>query len=334
MKIAIHHDIPFALAHGGTQVLIEKLMEHLPQCGVTVEPLRWWDARQEMDIIHSFGRPSDLLAELMVGKNIALVMSEILEAAAGRNRWELLGFRLLKLLISRCAGASVGRLGWHVHRHVAAAIYASPVELELARNLYGLPSNRGYLLPYGLTSQELDALAREDREAGHLVCVATIHPRKNVLLLARAAREAETSVIFLGKPYSENDIYFKEFMGLVDGRNVIYRGYVSAEEKQTLLRQARGFVLLSNYESGCMAVYEAAAAGLPMLLADRPWARASYAVYGDVHFVSLHSLPATAAKLKEFYRQAHRRVGRQIFPVPTWDEVAQRYVEIYRQVLS
>src|SRR5262249_22789403 len=144
-------------------------------------------------------------------------------------------------------------------------------------------------------------LAKPEPEGDYLISVATIAPRKNSVLVARSARIAQVSVLFLGKPYNEDDPYFKEFTELVDGRLIRYTGFVSRDEKHRLLRGARGFVHMSQYESGCIALYEAAAAGLPLLLPTLPWATGVYQHARDKQFVPIKSPQFLAAKLRKFY---------------------------------
>jgi len=99
----------------------------------------------------------------------------------------------------------------------------------------------------------------------------------------------QVPILFLGKPLDENDPYFHDFKGLVDQRWVRYPGFVSREEKHRSIRQARGFALLSQFESGCIALYEAAAAGLPLLLPELPWATRVYQHARDKEFLPLQS---------------------------------------------
>jgi glycosyltransferase involved in cell wall biosynthesis len=136
--------------------------------------------------------------------------------------------------------------------------------------------------------------------------------------------------VFLGKPFSEEEPYFKEFRALVDGECVVYPGYVSESEKNAWMVGASGFVLASRAESGCIAVYEAAAAGLPMLLSDRPWARA----YGKNPFLDLvqPAEDALAKRLKPFF-DASGRMEDCTFPVATWDDIAKQYLSVYQRAI-
>ena len=76
MKVLIDYRLPFALAHGGMQVLIENTSRALSEIGVDNEFLRWWDPQQRGDILHFFGRPSVSYLRLAHQRGLPVVMSE------------------------------------------------------------------------------------------------------------------------------------------------------------------------------------------------------------------------------------------------------------------
>lgn len=330
MKVLFSNGLPFYLAHGGTQTLLESLMRELAAVGVQVEPERWWDEHQNGDILHYMNRPPVNNVRLAQQKGFKVVMTENLDATASRTPFQLLNQRCLTKFAQRfLPGGLTNRLGWEVYHELDAMVYVVQHEWETAQYLFGADPARGHVIPHGLEAEAMRQLALPEKEGNHLISVATIHSRKNAVLLARAASESSTPIVFLGKPYANDDPYYREFKQLVDGRIVQYPGFVSNEEKYRLLRSARGFVLLSQFESGSIAIYEAAGAGLPLLLSDLPWASR---VYPAAEFVRLGNPAAIVAALKTFYQQA-RRQSSPTFPLLTWRQVAERYVELYRKVL-
>ena len=332
MKVVFSHSIPFALAHGGSQTLIEALMSGLARCGVSVEPERWWDAAQEGDILHYVGRPLGLQVILARAKGRRVVMTELLDSTAARSGAQRALQRALIRVVRRTLPQFTGRLGWDAYALLDALVFATDWERQVAHRLFDAPLDRMHVIPHGLEAAALAAL-RQDAPAGdYLVSVATIHPRKNSVLLARAARAAGVPVVFIGKPYAENDPYFREFASLMDGQLLRRVGFVSEEEKQRWLRGARGFALLSRFESGCIAVYEAAAAGLPLCLTDAPWAR-TYPATGRITRIRTGPPAKVGRALQTFYAQA-RRQSTPSFPVQSWDDVARAYCRVYERVLG
>lgn len=333
MKVLFSCPLPFFLAHGGSQTLVEALMRELAGLGVEVEPMRWWDERQTGDILHYIGRPATLNIRLAHQKGFRVVMTDLLDQTASRSDARLLVQRIFNRTAGRFLARFTGQLNWEAYRETDAMIFAVPHEWEVAKYLFNADPELGYVIPHGLEAESLGALAQPQLEEDYLISIATITERKNSILLAEAAHAAKVPIVFLGKPYSEDDPYFRRFQKLVDGNYVRYPGFVSAKEKFRYLRGARGFVLVSQYESGCIAVFEAAAAGLPLLLSDLPWATKSYSEAREISFARPTATADELGRvLAAFYQNAHRRRG-TTFPLLTWREVAQRHLAIYEELL-
>lgn len=309
-------------------------MRELAGVGIEVEPLRWWDEKQSGDIVHYVGRAPIAEVRLAHQKGIKVVMTDILSQVASRSSAQLFTQRAVMDLARRVVPKGfLVRLGWDAYQEVDAIVFTVEHDRNVAQFLFRSRRDRSFVIPPALDDSAIAALARPQEAEGYLVCMATIYPVKNNLLLAQAAKLAETPVVFLGKPYSAADPYFLEFKKLVDGRIVRYAGFATGEEKHKWLRGARGFVLLSQFESGSNAVCEAAAAGLPLLLTDLPWANRVYCGNSLVRFVKLGGSDRMAPALRAFYDQAQRQ-GKPTFPILTWREVAEQYSTIYRTILN
>ncbi len=333
MKVLFSHSLPFFLAHGGSQTLIEALMRELANLGVQVEPVRWWDDQQTGDILHYVGRPNTHSIGLAHEKKFKVVMTDLLDQTASRSASRLFLQRTAIRSARALAPSLAGRFSWELYREMDAMIFAVRHEWEVAQYLFDAHPQRGYVIPHGLEDAALKQLALPAAEADYLVSVATIHPRKNSLLLAQAARLAKVPIVFLGKPFSPDNDYFRRFKELVDDQYVRFPGFVTEAEKQRYLREARGFALLSLFESGCIAVYEAAAAGLPLFLSNLPWAAKCYPQAKNLQLTKLRPAKLIAADLEQFYQTAHR-MHQPTFPVLSWREVAQEYVRVYEKVLA
>lgn len=331
MKVLLHDDTPAYLCHGGKQVLAEKLYGSLRDLGVDVEQARWWDPDQQGDLLHSFGCSPSLVAMAhQAGVRVVLthIVDEMANSTRARRRWQ----RARNGAIRRLAPAPIRRLfPWHVLPSIDQLVYINQADADTAISTYGIPRHRTEVIPHGCSAADIERLGLGPRAAAsYLVSVGSIVPRKNTVVLARAARRARLPIVFLGKAFRDDDPYFEEFAALVDDKNVIYPGHVSEEEKTAWLVGASGFVLPSRAESGCIAVYEAAAAGLPLLLSDRPWARA----YGDrpsLHFVE-PTEDELAERLEPFFRSS-QRLDEPTFPVATWEDIARRYLAVYERAL-
>ena len=333
MKILFDHPNPFLLAHGGFQIQIEQTKTALEQLGVAVEYLRWWDDRQEGDVIHFFGRPSPLYLKQAQGKHKRVVISELLGGLGARSASQRAVQRLIIRIVRRLLpGDFTTRMAWEAYELADASIALTPWEAHLMEVTFSVPKERVHVVPNGV-----EAVFFESSEAARcpwLICTATINSQKRLLELAEAALVAKTPIWFVGKPYVEHDPYTQCFLETARQNPTLirYEGAITDRRKMAqAYREARGFVLLSKWESLSLAALEAAACGCPLLLGDLPWA---HSVFGDtVSYCRIDAdTPQTAESLRRFYDQAPT-----LKPPPkpvTWQEVAQQLADIYRTVLK
>ena len=332
MKVLFDHQLPFALAHGGLRIQIERTKSALEAAGVEVEYLRWWDAAQRGDIIHFFGRANPSHIEFAHAKGMKYVMSDLLTGQGSRTRTQLrVQSALEKFLRAIVPPTFLANFRWDSYTAADAVVVLTAWEAEIVRILFGTPTRRLHIVPNGVEPEFFRRPGVEEIRDEELVCTATITGRKRVLELAEAAILAKVPVRVLGAPYGKNDPYFLKFVRLAGQHPdlVRYAGPVHDRgELACIYNKARGFVLLSTMESLSLSALEAAAAGCPLLLSDLPWARCTF---GDnATYCPLANTERTAEKLQDFHRQAPR------LPVPpppsTWDAVAGQLVAIYRNL--
>jgi glycosyltransferase involved in cell wall biosynthesis len=330
MKVLLYDDTPACLCHGGKQVHAAQLATALTHRGVDVEYLRWWDPAQRCDVLHMLGCQSALV-RMAHEAGASVVLTHVTDHMTNAPELTRLVHRARNLVLRRGFPPIARLFPWHVLPSIDGLVYLHTADAETAIDLYGVPRERTHVIPHACTADLLRSFDGPPNNCGsYLVSVGSIVPRKNAVALARAARRAKVSVVFVGKPFSESDPYFAQFARLVDGRYVVYRGYVTEAEKTKLLSEASGFVLLSRAESGCIAIYEAAAAHLPMLLSDLPWAHA-YGSHVHVQHVSIEDEAAIASHMASFFAAA-RRLDHVTFPVQTWEQVADAYRAVYETV--
>lgn len=329
MKILLDHQLPFALAHGGLQIQIERTKAALEAAGLEVEFLRWWDASQKGDIIHFFGRANPTHIGFARAKGMKYVMSDLLTGQGSRSRAQLrLQAAIEKGLRAVVPPMFLSNFRWASYTEADAVVVLTEWEAEIVRMLFGTPEPRLHVVPNGV---EVEFFRRADESADpsdELVCTATITERKRVLELAEAAVLARTPLRVLGAPYGKDDPYHRRFLQLVDKHPDVLRYNGPVHDRSQLAgiyRSARGFVLLSTMESLSLSALEAAAAGCPLLLSDLPWARCTF---GDkATYCPIAAPGQTARVLRDFHAQAP---GRPVPPPPlTWDDVAGKLVTIY-----
>jgi glycosyltransferase involved in cell wall biosynthesis len=328
MKILIDHNEPFLLAHGGLQVQIERTKAALEQAGLEVEYLRWWDDSQQGDLIHFFGRANPSHIDFAHAKGMKYVMQELLTSQGSRSVTLLRLQAVANSVLRKMLPANYRLpLRWDSYQTADAIIAITNWEAWIMGQLFDAPPRRINVVPNAV--EDVFFRGGSKSSGDHLLCVATITERKRVLELALAAALAETPLKVVGKPYSEGDPYFRRFLeavGASDGL-VEYLGPIhEPKELASRLHEARGFVLPSTMETQSLAALEAAAAGLPLLISDLPWAHATFG--NSSTYLPLCSGPAAADHLSRFFNRAPS------LPVPlkppTWKEVAGKLQRIYQ----
>ena len=127
--------------------------------------------------------------------------------------------------------------------------------------------------------------------------------------------------------------YYQGFLRFCRQHSEIVR-YDNAMRTQAELaevyRQARGFVLLSRWETQSLSALEAAASECPLLISDLPWAHSTFGAH--VTYCPLGSKQITAEHLRRFHDQAPMM---ELPPKPlTWTEVGKMLKKIYEHVLT
>ena len=333
MKILLNCNLPFALAHGGQQIQIERTLAGLQANGVEAEPLRWWDDRQTGDIIHYFGRMPAGQIQLARQKGLRVVMAELLTGPGSRTPGQLRVQKWLSRAVKRLApGNFAAPFNWDSYALADASVALTPWEAQLMVYLFNAPPDRVHVVANGV--EEAFLQSPPALRGPWLVCTATITERKRVLELAQAAIPARTPVWIIGRAYAETDPYARAFFQLARSQPdlIRYEGGINDRGRLAeIYRAARGFVLLSTMESLSLSALEAAACECPLLLSDLPWARCTFANAARYCPVN-QPVSATAIALREFYDAAP---GLPPPPKPAgWEQIGRELKAVYEDVLS
>ena len=233
----------------------------------------------------------------------------------------------------------------------AAVHFASAEEMRLAQSL-GLPL-RGMVVPPGVEfedgaaadSHTADTLWPELAGKTVLLFLSRINFKKGLDILAQAfgqiQRARPDTRLAIAGP--DTDGYAAQVRGFLAAAGVLpatlFTGMLLGREKAAILRRASLFLLPSYSENFGVAVVEAMAAGLPVVISDRVniWqeiaaARAGIAVEaaaGEVAKAALGLLndPALAAAMGE----RGRRLARSQF---SWFAAGDRLVQLYESTIT
>lgn len=329
MKVLIDHHSPFLLAHGGVQVQIEETLRALQEIGVAAEYVRWWDVTQTGDILHVFGAVSSGYLNLARQKGLPVVLTSFFSATCNRpdSRLALQGLLVRTLLAIPGWETVKMQLNWRAVSSAPYHVVGLNAEAKVLSQVYDVPSSRISVIPLGTRIPVNQGSSNEKQP--YLICVGTIYAVKRSLELAELARQTGVPVLFVGKPYSYDSPYWKEFQKHIDQSVVRYHAHVQPAELDALLYGARGFVLLSDFENWSLAAHEAAAAGVPILVPDMKWSRECF---GNAASYFPSDPAQRAAALKRFYEES-AQATREPMEFPSWKDVAERLSQLYRKVL-
>ena len=332
VKIIFNCHIPFMLAHGGQQIQIEQTKAALEQLGVSVEPLRWWDASQDGDVFHQFARVPMELLDKAHEKGWKVVTSAFLSGPGARPRWLRLAHKLsLRVLRPTAPRLIRYTFNWDSYRLSDACIAMTPYEASLLTGIQSVPPSRVHVIPNGV--EDVFLRSQPAARGQWLVCTAAIIELKQVLKLAQMAVKAGTPLWVIGKPYSDATDYAKRFLEYARQNSSIvrYEGPIADRARLACIyREARGFVLLSKWESLSLSALEAAACGCPLLLSDLPWARRTFKATAS-YCRSNRAVGESAAVLRRFYDAAP---GLEPPPPPmSWLDVAGQLKALYESLL-
>ena len=333
MKVLIDHTLPFQLAHGGMQTQIEQSAAGLRMLGVDAEMLRWWDQTQRGDLIHFFGRPRPEYIHFARAQGMRTVFSALLGGMGARAPYLLyLQWCSIRLFERFLPSMLIGPLAWSSFRSADACIALTPWEAHLMRRMFRAPADRVHVIPNGVEEVFFEEVTTE--RGKWLVTTASILPVKRIVETAQAMVKAGVPWWVIGKPFSNQDPYFQEFEQICRNHPdlIRYEGHLSdRRELARAYREARGFVLLSKWESLSVSTLEAAACGCPLLLTDLPWARS---VFGETasYCPKSSSVVKTSQMARAFYDKA------PALPIParplSWREVAEKLRHVYAAVLA
>jgi glycosyltransferase involved in cell wall biosynthesis len=284
-------------------------------------------------VLHHFARIPVHVQRLAKGKGMKLVMSAFMSGLGARPAW----IRLLQKAAFRVIRPIAPRrlrdlFDWDSYGLLDAIIAFTPYEASLLTGIHRAPPSRVHVVPNGV--EEVFLKTQPVQRGKWLVCTASIIALKRVLELAQMAVRAGAPVWIIGKALADESEYARKFVEFARQHPdfVRYEGPIADRGRLAIIyREARGFVLLSRWESLSLSALEAAAGRCPLLLSDLPWARDAFkdkATYCRVNA----ALPAAAATLRRFYDAAP---GLDPPPLPlSWAQVAGQIKSIYESILS
>ena len=202
--------------------------------------------------------------------------------------------------------------------------------------VYNAPSLTNESVEYSLVQKKYKI------NKDYILFVGTIEPRKNIerLLCAfsylkKIYKIPHQLVLARGKGWQDEEIY-KTAAKIEFSEDVIFTGYISPEEKNTLYQNASVFVFPSVYEGFGIPPLEAMAMGCPVVCTNA--ASLPEVVHDAAHFVDPFNEKSIAEGIirvlsdREYANDLVKR-GYMQHKRFTWDRSAQQLLEVCREVL-
>lgn len=337
MKI-LFSDVTFSyLSPGGKQVHAAQLLRQLAAKGIDVAYETWHDPTLAPSLVHVFGYNDVEHLRLLKRRGIGLVYTHIMDGITNQPAWRRRYHALKSRVVRRLPRRLEPLTPWRGLDLFDACVYMHEADRQTAIDVYGIDPAKTSVIPHGVEDVRLfQEQPFQDQPStagtGYLVSLGSIVPRKNPLFTAAACGEANVPVVFVGHALDATSDYHRRFLETARQAGAEVHTDVTPDRKLQLLANASGFILLSRGESGCISVYEAAATGLPLLLADLPWAK-GYERPTCLEHCSPFDQHAAAATIRDFHARA-RRQRQPTLHVRTWSEIADMYLDTYHRVLS
>jgi glycosyltransferase involved in cell wall biosynthesis len=216
----------------------------------------------------------------------------------------------------------------------------------------GVPLRKITVIPNGLRKpfepdEKLETKLKErfQLQDGFMLYVGGIHERKNVARLIRAFAKLVKDQGFPGKLLATGSVsgapYQNKMKTLLDGmveetgmgEKVIFTGFVTDEELETLMRMTHFMIYPSLYEGFGMPLLEAMQVGTPVITSNvtaMPEVAGGAALLVDPFDVE--DISNAMAKLlgDDELRDELIRKGREVARAYSWKRTAEGYLELYQ----
>jgi glycosyltransferase involved in cell wall biosynthesis len=303
---------------------------------------RWlWDNMANYELVHIhavFSYPSTIAMAIARYKGIPYIirpLGQLCEWSLQQSPWRK---QLYLSLIER-----------KNLNHSRAIHFTSDQEQQESLCL-GLKS-RNLVVPHGLSLPDLipDAHLRLRKRLNlpddHtlVLYMSRLHPKKGLDYLIPALGQIQQRPFTLILAGSGSADYEAELRQLIDSsgiaQQVYWAGFVSGEEKHLLLQGSDLFALTSYSENFGVAVLEAMAAGLPVLVTPGV-ALASVIQQHGLGEVSALDIPAIAQALEKLFSQSqqglmpHQYIRGFVQKNYSWSSISEQLVQAYRQIIQ
>ena len=338
MKVLFITRSHIGLTRGGLRRQILTTAQGLQKRGVEVIFYDVWNDRiNDVDLCHCWSSSPDMIYHVEKARKQGkpVIISPVF-GRFGESPWKLkIEYRLGNYLRGLFTPQKVI---YKMFNACDRVISLNEEEARRLRQVFKIPEKNISIVPNGIHHQLSSGdptLFQEKYGEGDLVLqVASINPNKNQLNLIKAVNGLPYRLFIIGPVTTGAEKYMKQCQREA-GDNVVFVGELAYDDPflASFYAAAKVFVLPSFSEVMPLAVYEAAQAGCNLVLSNtfpvskliKPW----------VYFVT----PDNPGELKLKIQQAmeselNPELKKTALSMPTWQDVSDRIIRIYEEVLS
>lgn len=275
MKVRVAPLQPHCFAFGGFEIQMISALEAAREAGVDVLRLDPWSRDVNFDIMHIWGLDVAQTQAITWARrsNKYIVMTALLPYVTIKHR----------LYYTASSICGVVRMRRKLLDMVDILVVVNELQASAAQILLGVNESKIKVIPNIIESQYFSNSAISTHEfiglQNYVLCTGNICKRKNQLKLAKAAINGEHPLLIIGDVLQGEEGYAAELEGFIEGQKSVrwIRGVAPGSE--TLVAayaNCMAFALPSLTEQQPISALEAAAAGKPLMLADKAYAQQKY----------------------------------------------------------
>jgi glycosyltransferase involved in cell wall biosynthesis len=319
---------PHCFAFGGFEVQMLSATQAAREVGANVQPLDPWSRDSEFDILHLWG--CDIVhfetAKWAHLNGKKLVMSALFPYPSTKA--------LLRYWASLLVGTARFRrpmLSW-----LSSLTVVNQQQARYAIEILGIPEEITYVVPNIVEDNFFERretnIVSEVTIKNYVICTGNICRRKNQLSLVRACQRIGLPLLLIGDTLIGEEAYGNEVAAAIKGINGMQwiRGLPpNSPELVSAYHNSMIFALPSYNEQQPISALEAAAAGKPLLLSNRTFAKQ------ELFTNAALAEPNSVLSIENTLREVLRNTKSYIVPSNLLNScrrqtVGNLYLEVYR----
>lgn len=316
------------------QIQIEETTRGLSKRGVEVVLYNPWKNQiQEVDLCHVFSIDASMVYHVKraMRVDVPVILSPVLNLFGNKPFVSRIKHRMSGLPGVYSDLKRAGQMLSAASRVIAL----NGEERDMLMKVFQVESSKIEVVPNGISAAfsggDPELFERAYGLRDFVLNVASIEPRKNQLSLVRAMKDLPYTLVLVGKASPEHHDYFVRVKAEA-GQNIRFLGAIQHDDPMlaSCYRAAKLFVLPSFSEVMPLTINEAVLAGCRVVVSDQVPVSDSIVPYG-VRFRPDDI--GTIAQLIDRNMQDREpsKVSRSMVAIPTWEEICDQLVNIYRQ---